>query len=110
MCRTIIVYVCIYIEFQTVPLNNTIAQGSPVTFQCQVQSSVRISLNWRHDNTDIVIDERIQMGVTDGVFELRINHTAAGDDGNYSCVATVVSSGEEHSRTAYLQFACKLPE
>ena len=47
------------------------------------------------------------MRVADGVFELRINHTVDGDDGNYSCVATVHSSGEEHTRKAYLQFACK---
>jgi len=95
-------------EFQTVPLNNTIAQGSSVTFQCQVESSVQISLSWRHNSVDIDHDDlRVQVGVTDGVVELTINRTMDGDDGNYSCVATVVSSGEEHTRTAYLQFACK---
>ena len=30
-----------------------------------------------------------------------------GDDGNYSCVVTVTSTQQEHTRTAYLQFACK---
>ena len=98
----------IHVDFQIRPLNNTIARGNPVTFYCQVVSSVSISLSWRHNGTDVVYDNRVQQSVlSNGTLQLTIDPTMDGDNGNYSCVATDRSTLEEHISTAYLQFACE---
>lgn len=98
----------IHTEFQITPSNNTIARGTSVTFYCQVAASIGISFSWRHNGINVIYSDRIQQSVlSNGTLRLTIDPTIDGDDGNYSCVATVRSTQEEHIRTAYLQFACK---
>ena len=98
----------IHTEFQVTPSNTTVAKGTPVTFYCQVSASIGISLSWRHNGINVIYNDRVQNSVlSNGTLQLTIDPTMAGDDGNYSCVATVRSTQEEHTRTAYLQFACK---
>ena len=96
------------LEFQIAPSNRTIARGSPVTFHCQVTASSSISISWQHNGITVISNNRTQQDVLpNGTLQLTIDPTMDGDDGNYSCVATVTSTQEEHIRTAYLQFACK---
>ena len=97
------------LEFQIAPLNRTMVRGSLTTFYCQVvATSSGISLSWRHNGIAVVLDNRTQQStLPNGTLQLIIDPTMEGDDGNYSCVATVTSTQQEHSRTAYLQFACK---
>lgn len=96
------------VEFQIAPSNSTTARGGPVTFYCQVATSSSISLSWRHNGITVIPNNRTQQSVLpNGTLQLTIDPTVDGDDGNYSCVATVRSTQEEHIRTAYLQFACK---
>ena len=99
---------CIHTDFQITPSNNTIARGTPVTFYCQVASSISISFSWRHNAINIIYDNRVQQSVLpNGTLQLTIDPTMNGDNGNYSCVATDSSTQEEYIRTAYLQFACE---
>ena len=96
------------IEFQIAPSNSTIARGGPVTFYCQVATSSSISLSWRHNGITVIPNNCTQQSVLpNGTLQLTVDPTMDGDDGNYSCVATVRFTLEEHIRTAYLQFACK---
>ena len=108
MYRLIILSHLLIIEFQIAPSNSTIARGSPVTFYCQVAASSSISLGWRHNGVTVISNNRTQQSVLpNGTLQLTVDPTMDGDDGNYSCVATVRSTQEEHIRTAYLQFACE---
>ena len=98
-------------EFREEPYDKVVAQGQPVYFDCMAadtQNRGTISVQWKHNSTPLSAGGRVTI-FPNGT--LQLVSTQTGDEGTYSCTASLVASGglleQRESLAAMLYFACK---
>ncbi|XP_051155995.1 protein borderless isoform X1 [Leptopilina boulardi] len=88
------------------PINGTVMEGEPVSFECIAKDSSSI-LAWFHEGVEIseIKDLKIRASV-DSNGTLTIKPTDMGDLGEYTCVVSN-DQGEQQSASAYLNVQYK---
>ncbi|XP_033643360.1 Down syndrome cell adhesion molecule-like protein 1 homolog [Asterias rubens] len=104
-----IVHIGAEIEFREEPYDKVVAQGQPVYFDCMAadtQNRGTISVQWKHNSTPLSAGGRVTI-FPNGT--LQLVSTQTGDEGTYSCTASLVVSGglleQRESLAAMLYFA-----
>ncbi|XP_038046888.1 protein sidekick-1-like [Patiria miniata] len=97
------------IEFREEPMDTVVAQGQPLQFHCMAFDDQRpgtITIQWKHNSAPVSAGGRVAV-YPNGT--LHVSPTQRGDEGTYSCIASLTSSGgfvdQRESLAATLYFA-----
>ena len=92
------------VEFTEVPADIVIAEGDAAEFICLFTSTNPASVTWQKDGVAVIPSSRITITSS----SITIDPTVEGDNGTYSCIVNDQVDLTTETRSAELEFACKI--